>query len=207
MKPLRLALAALALSAAAHAQDGGVNVGRASPLRNLVSAEQVEAQAAQQYDQLLQQAAQQRALAPASNAQVQRLRAVAQRIIPQAPRWNLRAAQWKWEVNLIGSKQLNAFCMPGGKIVFYTGILDTLKLSDDEVAIIMGHEMAHALREHARERIGKQAATGAGASLLGALLGVGNLGQTAINMGANLLTLRFSREDESEADLVGLDLA
>jgi predicted Zn-dependent protease len=201
--------AALILVGAAAAQPAGegVSVGKASSLRNLVPAQQVEASAEQQYRQLLQQAAQQRALAPDNYPQVIRLRGIAKRLIPFASQWNDRATQWKWEVNLIGSRQLNAFCMPGGKIAFYTGIIDTLKLSDDEIAMIMGHEMAHALREHARERMAKQAATGIGAGLVGALLGVGNLGQAVINEGANLLTLKFSREDESEADLVGLDLA
>jgi predicted Zn-dependent protease len=96
--------------------------------------------------------------------------------------------------------------MPGGKIAFYTGILDQLQLNDDEVAMIMGHEMAHALREHARERMGKSAATNIGASLLSQLLGLGDLGQTVAGLGVELLNLRFGREDESEADLVGMEL-
>jgi predicted Zn-dependent protease len=97
--------------------------------------------------------------------------------------------------------------MPGGKIVFYIGILDQLKLTDDEVAMVMGHEMAHALREHARERMGKTAATRIGASVLSAFLGLGNTGDALLNMGGQLLTLKFSREDESEADIVGMELA
>ena len=86
--------------------------------------------------------------------------------------------------------------MPGGKIAFFYGILDQLKLSDDEVAMIMGHEMAHALREHARERMGKTAATRIGAGVLSALLGLGNTGDAVLNMGGQLLTLKFGREDE-----------
>jgi predicted Zn-dependent protease len=97
--------------------------------------------------------------------------------------------------------------MPGGKIAFYSGILKTLQLTDDEVAMVMGHEIAHALREHARERMGKNAATGIGASLLTQILGLGQIGQTVTNYGAQLLTLEFSRSDESEADLVGMELA
>ncbi len=182
-------------------------VGKTSSFTKLVSAEQVEQAADQQYLQMKRDAAGKRALAPDDHPQVRRLRTIAQRIIPFTQPWNPRAAQWKWEVNLIGSKDLNAFCMPGGKIAFYWGILQRLQLSDDEVAMIMGHEMAHALREHARERMGKSTATRIGAGLVSSLLGLGNLGDAALGMGAQLLTLKFSREDESEADLVGLDLA
>lgn len=71
----------------------------------------------------------------------------------------------------------------------------------------MGHEIAHALREHARERMGKTAATKMGANLISSLLGLGSAGDALLNMGGQLLTLRFSREDESEADLIGMELA
>jgi len=200
--------ALLAGSGAALAQDGvRGDVGGESRFTKLVSAEQVEAAAAQQYQQMLREAAQQKGLGPPEHPQVQRLRAIAERIIPHAKPWNPRAERWKWEVNLIGSPQLNAFCMPGGKIAFYYGILKQLQLTDDEVATIMGHETAHALREHARERMGKTAATRIGAGVLSALLGLGQTGDTLLNMGGQLLTLKFSREDESEADIVGMDLA
>lgn len=183
------------------------DVGRESQFSKLVPAEEVEAAAQQQYAQMKREAAQQRALAPDDNQQVQRLRAIAQRLIPYCDDWNSRAKQWSWEVNLIGSQQLNAFCMPGGKIAFYYGILQQLQLSDDETATIMGHEMAHALREHARERMGKTAATRIGASVISSVLGLGGTGDTLLNMGSQLLTLKFSRDDESEADIVGMDLA
>jgi Zn-dependent protease with chaperone function len=184
-----------------------VNVGEASTLRNLVPAAQLENAAAQQYSQLMQRAQAQRALGPESHPQVQRLRAIATRLIPHAPRWNDRARQWRWEVNLIGSKSINAFCMPGGKIAFFAGILQQLQLSDDETAMVMGHEMAHALREHARERIAKTQGTGLALSIGAALLGLGQLGDVAANLGTQLLSLKFSRDDEIEADLVGLELA
>ncbi|HJS06643.1 MAG TPA: M48 family metallopeptidase, partial [Pirellulales bacterium] len=142
-----------------------------------------------------------------SNPQLRRLRAIAARIIPFAPQWNPRAAQWKWEVNLIGSKQINAFCMPGGKIAFYTGILDKLQLTDDEVAMVMGHEVAHALREHAREQLAKRTGTGLALSIGAQLLGLGQMGDLAARGATQLLSLQFSRTDESEADLVGLELA
>lgn len=184
-----------------------VDVGDASAMRNLVPAETLEQSATQQYDQLLAEARAQKALAPDNHPQLMRLRAIAQRIIPQTYAWNPRARTWKWEVNLIGSKQINAFCMPGGKIAFFTGILDQLKLTDDEAAMIMGHEMAHALREHSRARLAKTQATNIGIALGASLLGLGDVGRTAANLGGQLLTLKFSRSDETDADLVGLELA
>jgi predicted Zn-dependent protease len=191
-----------------HAADReGVAVGENSVFTKLVSADTIEQSAAQQYAQMLQQAAEKNALAGKDHPQVRRLRAIGQKIIPYAQGWNPRARNWRWEINLLGSAQINAFCMPGGKIAFYSGILEKLKLTDDEVATVMGHEVAHALREHARERMGKNAATGIGANLLSSVLGLGQLGQTVTSYGAQLLTLQFSRSDESEADLVGMELA
>lgn len=194
------------VAAAEDAQDG-VRVGKMSSLRNLVPEQQLEAQAQQQYAGLKTQAQQQGALAPAHHPQLKRLRAIAGKLIPHVQRWNPRAAQWQWEVNLIGSKQINAFCMPGGKIVFYSGILDSLKLTDDEVAIVMGHEMAHALREHGRARAAKNTALRLGAAVTSSVLGLGNTGQMVVGQGAQLAMLKFSRGDETDADLVGLDLA
>ncbi|WP_417903591.1 M48 family metallopeptidase [Caldimonas brevitalea] len=201
------ALLAAGASAALPAFAQGIDVGKQSQFSKLVPAEDVEAAATQQYGEMLKQARAQNALGPDNHPQVVRLREIAKRLVPFSDEWNPRARQWKWEVNLIGSKQLNAFCMPGGKIAFYSGILQQLKLNDDEVAQIMGHEIAHALREHARERMGKTAATRIGAGLLSSLLGLGNTGDALLNMGGQLLTLKFSREDESEADLVGMDVA
>jgi Zn-dependent protease with chaperone function len=203
----RRAFLLAAAGAAALPVAAQVDVGKSSAMRQLVPAEQLETSATQQYDQMLAQAKAKRALAPDNHPQLIKLRAIAQRIIPYAQQWNSRAGSWRWEVNLIGSKQINAFCMPGGKIAFYTGILDQLKLTDDEIAMVMGHEMAHALREHARERIAKSQATSIGLSLGALLLGLGELGNMAANLGTQLLTLKFSRSDESEADLVGLELA
>ena len=199
-----LAAGTAAVAAPALAQ---VDVGPSSNLRKLVPAEELEGAASQQYAELLAEAGAKGALAPAGNPQLQRLQRIAAKLVPQTAQWNDRSRQWRWEVNLIGSKQINAFCMPGGKIAFYTGILDQLRLSDDEAAMIMGHEMAHALREHARARIAKSQGTGTLLSLGAQLLGLGQLGNVAANLGTQLLTLKFSREDETDADLVGLELA
>jgi len=203
---LRTLIALILLAPGAPALAEGVELGKPSVVGNLVPAAAVEKQAAQQYGELKRQAAAKRALAPDDHPQLQRLRAIAARMIPFVDRYNPRARQWQWEVNLIGSKQINAFCMPGGKIAFYTGILDQLKLTDDEVAMVMGHEIAHALREHARERIAKDQLTQLGASLLGELVGGGRY-TGAFQLGGNLLSLKFSRDDESESDVVGLDIA
>jgi Zn-dependent protease with chaperone function len=186
---------------------GQVDVGDASRLRSLVPADELEAVATKEYAQLMEKARAQNALAPESHPQLQRLRAISKRLIAHTAKWNDRARQWRWEVNLIGSKQINAFCMPGGKIAVFTGILDQLELTDDETAMVVGHEIAHALREHARARIAKSQGTGAFLSLGAALLGLGQLGDIAANIGTQLLTLKFSREDEIDADLVGLELA
>ena len=184
-----------------------VDVGKSSTFRKLVPAEQIEGAAAQQYAQMLAQARAQNVLATDSNSQLQKLRQIAQRIIPHTGQWNDRARDWKWEINLIRDKQINAFCMPGGKIAFYSGILDQLKLSDDEVAMVMGHEMAHALREHARAQIGKTQATGLGLSLTAQLFGLGDLGNLGARALTQLASRKFSRDDEAEADLVGMELA
>ncbi len=208
-----LALVLACFTATVFAQEReGVNVGRRSAFTNLVPAQEVEKMAGQQYKQVLQQADSKNALAPPNSEELKRLRTVAQRLIPFATPWNERASLWQWEVNLIASKQINAYCMPGGKIAFYTGILRNLQLTDDETAMVMGHEMAHALREHARERMGKSTVTTGAARLGGALLsgwlGIDpNLTDMVAQQGANLLNLKFSREDESEADLVGMEIA
>ena len=192
------------IGAKAHAQ---VDVGRASSLRKLVPAEALEQSADQQYRQTLDAARSKGALVAEDYPQLKRLRAIANRLTPYAAQWNADSRKWTWEINLIRGSQINAWCMPGGKIAFYTGILEQLQLNDDEVAMIMGHEMAHALREHARERIAKSKATGLGLSVASQLLGLGQLGDAAANLGTQLLSLKYSRDDETEADLVGLEIA
>ncbi len=211
LKPLILALALA--SAPAFAQNDGIPVTSMSPLRGIGGdARQFDQQSKLQYDQLLGQAQQKNALLPASDPQVRRVRAIAKRLIPFTARWNPDAANWHWEVNVLDSPTVNAFCMPGGRIAFFSGILTKLNLTDDEVAMVMGHEIAHALREHAREQAGKNALTSVGTRLLGAGLsayfGVDpRLGDVGSNIATKGLALTYSRGDESEADMVGLDLA
>ena len=173
---------------------------------------QLEQQADVQYRQLLDQARAKGALAPDGNAELQRLRRIQQRILPFTYAVNPRARQWQWEVNLLGSTQINAFCMPGGKIAFYSGIITKLKLNDDEIAIVMGHEITHALKEHGVDQAKNQAygelAARAGGALLSSWLGINpNLTDLGARAANGLFQLRFSRGDEGEADAVGLELA
>ena len=192
-------------------QDG-IEVRPLSRFAALASRERIEQQAAQSYAGLLTEAQRKGALVPDTDPQAIRLQTIAGRIVPFAPRWNPAAANWRWKVVLLRSKQVNAFCMPGGRIAFFTGILDALHLTDDEIAAVMGHEIAHALREHGREQAGKSMATSAAAHILGAIAsykyGVDpHLAGAGANAATQLATLSFSRDDEREADLVGLDLA
>lgn len=213
---LKYALLALVLCTSVlslHAQNDGIPVTSMSKLRGIGGdARQFDQQSKLQYDQMLNEAHKKDAVATDRNPQLIRLRAIAKRLIPFAARWNPDAAKWDWQVNLLKSDTVNAFCMPGGRIAFYNGILVKLNLTDDEVAMVMGHEIAHALREHAREQAGKNAVTNVGARILGALgsayFGVDpRLGDAAAGVVAKGAALSYSRGDESEADLVGMDLA
>lgn len=140
--------------------------------------------------------------------QVARVRAIANRLIPQTAVFRPDAPSWKWEVNVIESDQLNAWCMAGGKIAFYSGLIDKLKLTDDEIAAVMGHEIAHALREHSRERVSQQVATSLGVNLIAAGLGLGSLGTDLAGMVADVtISLPYGRKHEVESDRIGVELA
>ena len=189
------------------AQDGeGVKVPRKSIFNNLVSADSVEKSAALQYSQMTRQAFQQQKLLDANDPRTQRIRRIAKDLLPHTKKFNDRSDEWDWEVNVFDSPTINAFCMPGGKIAFFTGIIDKLQLTDDEIAVIMGHEMGHALWEHARERTAKVNMTNIGSRVIGGLL-FGQAGELVGAAGSSLAALKFSRNDETEADLIGMELA
>ena len=202
------AVVALALvgPAASRDPDAGVTIGRGSIARYAYPAGLLENSAMQQFTALKQQAGAKGALLPPDHPQNVRLRRIARDMLPFVEKWNPRAKEWKWEVVTIKSNTINAFCMPGGKIAFFTGILDRLNLTDDETAMIMGHEMAHALREHARARAVKTTVTNVTSRVIGALI-LGDSGQVIGQQAAGLFNLRFSRGDETDADLVGMELA
>ena len=196
---------ALVLGCTSTTQGGSVGADRRQLL--LVSSAQVDQMAVQAYQGALGEAKKSNKL-NTDAPMVKRVRAVAARLIPQVAVFRPDALKWKWEVNVIESDELNAWCMQGGKIAVYTGIVDKLKLTDDELAAIMGHEMSHALREHSREQISQSVATQLGVNVGAALLGLGAVAGDLMNTGANLiLTLPNSRQAEREADRMGVELA
>lgn len=141
--------------------------------------------------------------------QLTRLRRIMNRIVPQIGIFRPDAQKWKWEVNLIESDLINAYCMPGGKIAFYTGILRTLKLTDDEIAAVMGHEIAHALREHSREKLSQAYAQQiilGGIALTSKKAREGSTMTVLQTLGVVGFQLPNSRDMEAEADIVGLEL-
>lgn len=184
---------------------GAVGADRSQLL--LVSAEQLDAMAAESYATLKSDASSAGTLNK-NPALLQRVRTISSRLEAQTRVFRADAPGWNWEVNLITSDELNAFCLPGGKIMVYSGLITQLDLTDAELANVLGHEIAHALREHAREQMSQamvaEGAIGVGAEVFG--LGEGSTG--AANAGYQaLLATRFSRTDESEADSIGLELA
>jgi len=186
-------------------QAGAVGVERKQTM--LVSSEQVNNAAVSAYKQTMQSAARKGALNQ-NPAHVQRVRAITQRLIPATGAFRQDAPGWKWEVNVVSSPEVNAWCMPGGKIAVYTGLIDRLKPTDDELAAIIGHEIAHALREHGRERASQQMGQGIAVGVIGAALGLGGLGQDLAGLVADVtFGLPYSREFEREADRIGVELA
>ena len=191
-------------------EEGTVGVQRSQLL--LVSSAELDKAAAAQYQQVIQTET------PKGNInrdphQTERVRGIAKRLIPQTAVFRKDAVDWKWEVNVLTSPEVNAWCMPGGKIAVYTGIIEKVQITDDELAAVMGHEISHALREHGRERASQQVATGVGASLAGAvaevfLPGSGQVGTGLAGVvGQVTYVLPYSRIHETEADRMGVELA
>ena len=183
---------------------GAIGVDRNQLL--VVSDQQVQQLSNQAFQQEIA-AARAKGLLDTNPAQLARLQKMSQRLIAQTGAYRSDARQWPWEVHVIKSNELNAHVFPGGKIVFYSGIIDRLSLTDAEIAAIMGHEMAHALREHTRERLSREVATqtgiGIAASVLGLSQGQAQLAGLAGDLG---ISRPNSRTQETEADLMGLEL-
>jgi predicted Zn-dependent protease len=175
--------------------------------RMAVSSEEVNASSEKSYAQMMAQAKQKNAL-DRNAAQVERIHKIVARLVPQTTTFRADAAKWPWEVHVISLAEVNAWCMPHGKMAIYTGLIEKLNATDDELAAVMGHEISHALREHSREQISRQMGTQAAIGIAGALFGIGELGQNIGGMVADVtLNLPKSRTAETEADRMGVELA
>ena len=202
-----LASALLAAGCASTTTGSVATDGRSRSQLLLVSSETVTQQSLQYYNEQNAEARKDGTLIT-SGPEYQRVYKVMQRLVPQVATFRPDAARWPWQLVLINEDTVNAHVMAGGKITFYTGLIRKLKLTDDEIAAVMGHEMAHALREHSREKMSQSAAGDLAVSIGGALLGLGSGATQMASMGKQLaLDLPFSRSMESEADLYGLELA
>jgi predicted Zn-dependent protease len=186
-------------------QPGVVGVDRDQ--RMAVSAEDVNKGALQSYQQMMAEA-KKKDILDKDPAMVKRVQEITKRLVAHTTAFREDAAKWPWEVHVISIDQVNAWCMPAGKMAIYTGLINKLKATDDEIAAVMGHEIAHALREHARERISRQMGTQAAVGIVGAIFGVGELGQGIANTVADVtLNLPNSRLHETESDRMGVELA
>jgi len=186
--------------------SGAVGVERTQYMSGLVSPAQVEQAAAQMYTQTLSEAKQQGQLNNDAAA-VQRVREITRRLIAHVGTFRPDAAGWNWQVNVIDSDEINAWCMPGGRIAVYTGLIERIQPTDAELAAVIGHEIAHALREHTREQMSQQLATDLGLSVLAAATGNKAAADLTGTLSEVMFTLPKSRGFESEADAIGLELA
>ncbi|WP_327204992.1 M48 family metallopeptidase [Paraburkholderia kururiensis] len=175
--------------------------------RNLIPSSMLEAQAAEEFQQIVYGAQHQDRLYPESDARVKRVRAVVSRLASYSSKWNDRVKGWKWDVAVIQSSAIRMYCLPGGKVVMYAGMLDRVRLNDDELGVLTAHEIAHALREHARERLGEQQAAQLGSGTIPQLFGLADLGAAPLGIGTQLLEMKYESADETEADVIGADIA
>lgn len=199
-----LALALSGCQSVQTTQPGAVGVTRTQ--RMAISSEEIQAASAQAYQELLREAAAEGVL-DRDAAQVARVRAVTAKLIPATSVFRPDALRWNWESHLFDTPEINAFCMAGGKIGVYSGLLDRLQLTDAELAAVIGHEMAHALREHVREQVSLQYAQELPLAILGAVTGNESLAQLGGQVAEVTLRLPRSRQSELEADRIGVELA
>lgn len=175
----------------------------------LLPSSSVNKMSAQAYNQTIKEAEGKKTL-NADPAMLERVRGISNRLIAQVGVFRPDAAKWKWEVNVEKNDQLNAYCMPGGKIMVFSGIVEKINATDDELAAVIGHEISHALREHGRERMSQAYVQQFGLQALASLVGgtAGSIAAQSAGMGSQLFfALPNGREQEREADKMGLELA
>ncbi|KUZ72589.1 peptidase M48 [Burkholderia ubonensis] len=184
-----------------------VRFGNAVAFRTLIPSPLLEQLTANEYAQIVQAAAQNNRLLPANQPRVKRLRAIVAKLAPYSVKWNDRVKTWAWDVNAIRSRDIRVSCLPGGKILVYGGMLDRVRLNDDELGVLLAHGIAHALREHARSSFSDTSQTSLRAAALPPLFGVGDPLPQPLNLDERLQTLRYDPTDETEADVIGGDIA
>lgn len=205
---LSIAVLSALLAACASTTSNSVSGVQRNQLLLLPSST-VNDMSAQSYTQTLQEAGKKNTL-NADKTLLTRVKTISNRLIAQVGVFRPDASQWKWEVNVEKNDQLNAYCMPGGKIMVFSGLADKLNASDDELAAVIGHEIAHALREHGRERMSQAYVQQFGLQALASLIGgtAGSMAAQGAGLGSQLLfALPNGREQEREADRMGLELA
>ena len=166
----------------------------------------LNAVAVQGFNKTVQEASANKTL-DTSSATYKRINAVFMRLKPYADQINQTGQKFNWQLAVLKSDQVNAYVAPGGKVVFYTGIVNKLNLTDAEIAAVMGHEIVHALEEHSKQKIGAQALTSLALNIGLSAAGnnVGQLGTAAAQLGSEIgVGLPYSRSLESRADQNGL---
>lgn len=197
-----LLLLALALQGCANTTNAGA-IGLQRSQLMLIPSDTINAQAAKGFQQLTADAQSKKKL-NTNAAMTQRVRKIGNDLIANVAVFRPDAKDWAWQINVFDSDEINAFCAPGGKIGVYTGIVQKLQLTDDELAAIMGHEIAHALREHSREQASQKTISGLITSTVAAATGMpGELMDAGSQM---LVHLPNSRAMELESDIIGLEL-
>ena len=186
---------------------GTVGVERRQAMSPLVSSEQIQQGAAEAYAKVIAEARAKNML-NRDATETARVRQITMRLIPPTAVFRNDALGWDWAVNVIRSDEVNAWAMPGGKIAVYSALIEKLKLSDDELAAVLGHEIAHALREHGREQASRAVTESVGLGVLGAATGVGDAGAALAQLALDVtINLPHSRSQETEADRIGVELA
>lgn len=208
IKTTSIAILCAMLSACASTTNNSVSGVQRSQLL-LLPTSTVNQMSSQSYTETLQVAKKNNTL-NADKALLTRVTTISNRLIAQVGVFRPDAAQWKWEVNVEKNDQLNAYCMPGSKIMVFSGLAEKLKATDDELAAVIGHEIAHALREHGRERMSQAYIQQFGLQALATVVGgtAGNMAAQGAGLGSQLLfSMPNGREQEREADRMGLELA
>nr|WP_244145985.1 M48 family metallopeptidase [Paraburkholderia caledonica] len=201
-------LPAGATASAPYSPNNQLRFGGYLVFRNLVPSPVLEAQAADEFSQIAYGAEHANRLYGDTDAHVTRVRSIVDKMVPYSLKWNERAKGWKWDVAVVRSPDVRMYCLPGGKIVVYGGLLDRAHLNDNELGMLIGHEIAHALREHARERLGQLQASQLNSSgTIPQLFGLADLGMAPLGIGSRLLEMKYENTDETEADVIGSDIA